>query len=68
MPRYFFNVKKDNRPPDTVGVELASAVEARLEAVRTMGEDLKDNPSAFWDDEEWQISVSDERGLVLFTL
>ena len=68
MPRYFFNVKKDNHLPDVEGVELPGLEAARLEAVRVMGEDLKGHPDAFWDDEEWQIAVSDERGLVLFTV
>ena len=68
MPRYFFNIKKDNLPPDGVGVELPGLDAACLEAVRVMGEDLKGHPDEFWDDEEWQIAVSDERGLVLFTV
>ena len=68
MPRYFFNIKKDNHPPDVEGVDLPGLDAARLEAVRVMGEDLKHHPDAFWDDEDWQIAVSDERGLVLFTV
>jgi hypothetical protein len=68
VPRYFFNIKKDNHPPDTVGLELSDVAEARQEAVRLLGEDLKDHPNEFWNDEEWQIAVSDPSGLILFTL
>ena len=68
MPRYFFNIKKDNHTPDTVGVELPDMARARHEAVQLLGADLNDHPDAFWDDEEWKIGVSDENGLVLFTL
>lgn len=68
MPRYFFNIQKDNHVPDNVGVELKDLAEARTEAVRLMGEDLKDHPNALWNDEQWHVQVSDERGLILFTV
>ncbi len=33
-----------------------------------MGEDLKDHPNEFWNDEEWHVQVSDADGLILFTV
>ena len=51
-----------------MGADLPNIAAARVEAARMMGEDMRDYPEAFWDDEEWQIAVSDERGLVLFTV
>lgn len=68
MPRYFFNVKKDSHAPDRIGVDLSNAASARLEGVRLLAEDLRAHPDDFWDDEEWEIEVSDEHGLILFTL
>ena len=68
MPRYFFDFKRDNQSPDMVCVDLPDLAAARAEAVRTMGQDLKDAPEAFWNDERWQVEVSDDNGVVLFTL
>ena len=68
MPRYYFNVTKDGQLPDAVGVEMSDIAKAREEAVRLLGEDLKENPKDFWNDEEWEIAVSDPTGLILFTM
>ncbi len=68
MPRYFFHIRKDSHKPDTVGVELANTSAAHIEAARVMGKELSENPEAFWNDEEWHIEVTDDRGLILFTV
>lgn len=68
MPRYFFKFKKGGHEAEPVGADLPDMAAAHVEAARMMGEDLRDYPGSFWDDEEWQIAVSDEHGLVLFTL
>ena len=54
--------------PDPVEVELDSLRDAQLEAVGFMGEALKDRPAKFWDHHEASVTVSDDTGLVLFTL
>ena len=68
VPRYFFNIQKDDHEPDRVGADLPDLAAAQVEAARMMGEDMRDYPALFLNDEEWQIAVSDERGLVLFTV
>ena len=68
MPRYLFNIKKNGHEADQVGADLPNVAAARVEAVRMMGQDMRDYPAMFVIDEEWQIAVSDERGLVLFTI
>ena len=68
MPRYFFHVRKSDHKPDSTGVELRDASEARIEAAKAMAQELKDNPGDLWKDEEWHIEVTDEKGLILFTV
>ena len=68
MPRYLFKIKKEGHEPDQVDADLPSLAAARVEAIRMMGDDMRDYPDVFLIDEEWQVAVSDENGLVLFTV
>ena len=65
MPRYFFHVRKDGREPDTTGVELPGLEEARVEAAECLAQELHDHRRELWNDEDWSIEVTDDRGLVL---
>lgn len=47
---------------------LASVDEARVEAVRTLGELLRDDGAAFWSSREARMTVSSPRGEILFQL
>jgi hypothetical protein len=68
MPRFFFHIHDGQFLPDREGTELLNLREAKVQAVRLAGELLRDGNEAFWDGEEWQLEVTDEKGLVLFTL
>jgi len=68
MPRYHFNVHDGTDLPDVEGTELPSLDHARREAVRYSGCLLRDHADAFWTGEEWRMDVTDERGLILFSL
>lgn len=68
MPRYHFNIHDGEDLPDLEGVELPDLVAARVEAVRISGECLRDHAVKFWDGHEWQMEVTNDRGLTLFTL
>ena len=68
MPRYFFDVRDGEFFPDDTGTELADLNAARAEAVVFSGRLLADLGSRFWDTGDWNISVRDESGLVLFSL
>ena len=68
MSRYFFSVCKDSHPPDTSGADLEDAKSARREATLRMAEEMKANPDVIWNDEEWRIDVTDETGLILFSV
>jgi hypothetical protein len=68
MPRYFFDIRDGEFIPDPVGREFIDLEAARIQAVVISGELLKENPSRFWEGEEWQLEVRDETRRILFIL
>jgi len=68
MPRYHFNVRDGQNYPDLQGSELADISAARIEAVKFAGQLLSDGAERFWSGDEWVMTVTNDRGLTLFTL
>ena len=68
MARYFFNVHDGFERPDHEGTELAGMIEARRAALQICTELLKRDESTFWDNPNWQVEVTDEQHLILFTI
>jgi hypothetical protein len=68
MPRYFFNVTDGHNMSDEDGHDLPDLKTARCEAVKYAGALICDSASDFWTAGEWEMRVSDDRGLTLFTL
>ena len=70
MPRYFFHFRDDfdGDRNDLEGTLLADAASAKEEAVKTVGEMMRDAPARFVDDREWCLEVMDETELMLFSL
>ncbi len=68
MARYFFHTQTTIRITDDVGFELSSPLEARRQAIATSGEMLRDGPEGFWSSRPWSVSVTDDKGLVLWEL
>jgi hypothetical protein len=52
----------------TVAVDLRGGDEARVEAARRVGVLLQEHAAKLWADENWQMDVTDERGLILFVI
>ena len=65
MSRFFFHT---DDMPDDEGLELPSIADAKCEAVRYAGSLICDRAAKFWDTADLKITVSDERGLLLFIL
>ena len=65
MPRYFFDVDDAGSFKDRDGIELPDLAAAREEAVKHFGEVLLDHAGDFTGCKEWQLTVSDHRGLTL---
>ena len=68
MPKYFFHVEDGAIHADEEGMDLAGLDAAREHAVCYFAELLRDAPRAFWIHDDWMMRVTDETGLVFFTL
>ena len=68
MPFYHFNVDGGVPAPDLGGTELGSLEIAKCEAIRLAGRLICEAAADFWDRAEWTMTVTDGRGLSLFTL
>jgi hypothetical protein len=66
VPTFFFNVHGDH--PTEEGVELSTIAEAKATAIRYTARLLSDSAASFWDNSQLSMSVTDEGGLVLFTI
>lgn len=68
MPRYFFDISDVESRTDQEGEELEGLNVARIRAVELSGELLKNFPDRFWSVGEWNCTVRDQSGLILFVL
>jgi hypothetical protein len=68
LARYFFHVEHGGSFLDKQGVELPNLHAARVEAVRLLGELLRDEAHRSWDCRAVKLSVTDENHLILFAL
>lgn len=65
MSRFYFHV--DGRPDD-LGVDLSDVAAAKCEAVRYAGNVICEGADRFCDSGDFSMSVTNESGLILFTL
>jgi len=65
VPRYFFNV---DEALEKEGLEFDSLADAKCEAVRYAGQLICDGASEFWDSADFSLTVTNDKGLILFTL
>lgn len=70
MPRFYFhtNHPDEQNVQDDVGLDLADVHAAKCEAVAYAGSLLCDVREHFWDKGDFELTVTDERGLILFTM
>jgi hypothetical protein len=68
MPRYFFSTVNGDVHRDTDGTDLPSLGDARIEGARLIGLILQDRPQGFWEAGDLKLTVSNDRGLALFTI
>ena len=66
MPKFFFNLQ--DGVPDREGVELPDVATAKVVAVHTACAIVSQNAPDIIERGEWQMMVSDEHGLVLFSV
>lgn len=65
---YYFQVDDGSGIADDLGMELSSLTDAKCEAVRYAGRLICDHAGKFWHSGDWAMTVTDEKGLALFTL
>jgi hypothetical protein len=70
MPRFFFHT---NNPLERVvqddgGMDYPNIHLAKCEAVAYAGRLLCDTAEHFWDYGDFELTVTDDRGLILFTM
>jgi hypothetical protein len=68
VPRFHFHIQDGRSLPDQDGTVLDGLQAARLEAIRTAGRLLEDDPGDIWDSGAWKMVVTDAQGAPLFTL
>ena len=67
LQRYFFRTNHPKHGADE-GVEFENLRAAKCEAVRFAGRVLCDAAESFWDDADFELTVTDQKGLILFTM
>lgn len=68
MPFYHFEVRTPSHVMITEGAELADNSAARVEAAKRIGGLLHDHAGQVWVDQDWQMDVTDARGLILYVI
>jgi hypothetical protein len=68
MAKYFFHTDSDLRHTDADGAELPNMEAAREEAARLIAGMLRDGAKVFWGTEPWTMTVTDDTGLIFFTI
>lgn len=68
VARYFFNISDGEARSFPQCIDLPCVQDARREAAKLACAAITDNSDIFWRTREWQLTVTDENGLNLFSL
>ena len=68
MPFYNFEVRTPSHVMLTEGAVMADTVAARVEAAKRVGKLLHDHAGQIWVDQDWQMDITDEKGLILYVI
>lgn len=70
MPRFFFhtNHPTERDIQDDAGMDFPDIHTAKGQAVAYAGQLLSDAALKFWDKADFELTVTDENGLILFTM
>jgi hypothetical protein len=68
LPLYHFEVRTPSHVMLTEGVELADHTAARVEAAKRIGLLLNEHAGLLWVDQDWQMDVTNETGLILYVI
>jgi len=68
MERYHFHTKDGRCLADKEGALLSNVGAAKDIAVQVLCDSLKNNSKMFWETSEFSVVVTDDSGLMLFTV
>lgn len=68
VPYYNFEVRTPTHILTRQGAELADSTAARVEAAKRIGDLLHEHAGQIWVDQDWQIDVTDQTGLILYVI
>lgn len=68
MPYYNINLRTKSHIADIIEVDRESVEELRAEVARFVSELLQDHASALWVDQDWQVDVTDDAGMILYVM
>jgi hypothetical protein len=70
MARFYFHTNNpaEGLRQDDEGIEFSSIHQAKCEAVAYAGRVLCDIAEKFWDHADFEMTVSDDQGLLLFVM
>ena len=66
--RFHFQVRTETHVMVTEVAVLADTDQARIEAAQRIGLLLHEHANKLWADEDWQMDVTDDTGLILFVI
>lgn len=66
--RFHFQVRTETHVMLTEVVDLPDNDAARVESAKRIGILLQQHAGKIWVDENWQMDITDDRGLVLFAI
>jgi hypothetical protein len=68
VPRYHIELRSTSHVASTVEIDRDGLAGVRVEVAQFVGELLKDHADQIWEDQDWQVEATDEKGLILFTM
>lgn len=68
MAKYHFEVRTNTHVRETVQKEATDHHEVRSELACFVGQLMVEHASVIWTDEEWDVYVTDDTGLILYSM
>jgi hypothetical protein len=68
LPKFLIGLRSDTHLNETLTVERDDLTALRIELARFVGDLLKEHAEIIWQDQDWRVDVTDEKGLILYVM
>jgi hypothetical protein len=68
LPKFLISLRSDTHLNETLTVERDDLTALRIELARFVGDLLKEHAEIIWQDQDWRVDVTDEKGLILYVM